>query len=116
MARDEKLAARVRKLLADRSDLTERRTFGGLTFIARWTSPRAGGRTTVPSAPSAAHSSRAAVRSALHDEGGTMVFQVGDRVVAESESTERAPRAGTVREVLRDAPARYRIEWDDGHE
>jgi len=50
------------------------------------------------------------------DEGGTMVFQVGDRVVAESESTERAPRAGTVREVLRDAPARYRIEWDDGHE
>ena len=45
-----------------------------------------------------------------------MVFQVGDRVVAESESTERAARAGTVREVLRDAPARYRIAWDDGHE
>jgi hypothetical protein len=45
-----------------------------------------------------------------------MVFQPGDRVVAESESTERAARAGTVREVLRDAPARYRIEWDDGHE
>jgi hypothetical protein len=45
-----------------------------------------------------------------------MVFQVGDRVVAESESTERAARPGTVREVLRDAPARYRIQWDDGHE
>lgn len=45
-----------------------------------------------------------------------MVFQAGDRVVAESESTERAARAGTVREVLRDATARYRIEWDDGHE
>ena len=45
-----------------------------------------------------------------------MAFQPGDRVVAESESTERRPRAGTVREVLRDAPARYRIEWDDGHE
>jgi len=45
-----------------------------------------------------------------------MVFQAGDRVVAESESTERVARAGTVREVLRDAPARYRIEWDDGHE
>ena len=45
-----------------------------------------------------------------------MVFQVGDRVAAESESTERLARAGTVREVLRDAPARYRIEWDDGHE
>lgn len=45
-----------------------------------------------------------------------MTFQVGDRVVAEAESTERRPRAGTVREVVRDEPARYRIEWDDGHE
>ena len=34
----------------------------------------------------------------------------------ESESTERPAHAGTVREVLRDDPARYRIEWDDGHE
>jgi hypothetical protein len=45
-----------------------------------------------------------------------MTFQVGDRVVAESESTDRTPRAGTVREVLREAPPRYRIAWDDGHE
>jgi hypothetical protein len=45
-----------------------------------------------------------------------MTFNVGDRVVAESESTARRPRAGTVREVLREEPARYRIEWDDGHE
>ena len=45
-----------------------------------------------------------------------MAFQVGDRVVAESESTERPPRAGTVLEVLRGDPSpRYRIEWDDGH-
>jgi hypothetical protein len=45
-----------------------------------------------------------------------MVFQVGDRVVAESESTERSPRAGTVRRVLKETPApRYEIEWDDGH-
>ena len=35
MAFDEKLAARVRKLLADRSDVTERRMFGGLTFMVR---------------------------------------------------------------------------------
>jgi TfoX/Sxy family transcriptional regulator of competence genes len=35
MAFDEKLAARVRKLLADRSDLTERHMFGGLTFMVR---------------------------------------------------------------------------------
>jgi hypothetical protein len=45
-----------------------------------------------------------------------MTFQVGDRVVAEAESTDRRPRAGTVREVVRDDPPRYRIEWDDGHE
>ena len=45
-----------------------------------------------------------------------MAFQVADRVVVESESTERLPRAGTVREVLREDPSpRYRIEWDDGH-
>jgi hypothetical protein len=45
-----------------------------------------------------------------------MTFQVGDRVVAEAESTERRPRAGTVQEVLRESPARYRIAWDDGRE
>jgi hypothetical protein len=45
-----------------------------------------------------------------------MTFEVGERVVAEAESTEQRPRAGTVREVVRERPARYRIEWDDGHE
>ena len=45
-----------------------------------------------------------------------MAFEVGDRVVAESESTERPARTGTIREVLRGDPSpRYRIEWDDGH-
>jgi hypothetical protein len=45
-----------------------------------------------------------------------MTFEVGDRVQAESESTERRARSGTVREVLREDPApRYRIDWDDGH-
>ena len=44
-----------------------------------------------------------------------MTFQVGDRVVAESESTDRPPRAGTVQEVLKAGMSpRYRIEWDDG--
>lgn len=33
MAFDEELASRVRAMLADRSDLTERRMFGGLTFM-----------------------------------------------------------------------------------
>jgi hypothetical protein len=46
-----------------------------------------------------------------------MRCNVGDRVVAESESTERAPRHGEVVEVMREEPhARYRIRWDDGHE
>jgi hypothetical protein len=35
-----------------------------------------------------------------------MTFQVGDRVVAEAESTERRARAGTVREVLREGQRR----------
>jgi TfoX/Sxy family transcriptional regulator of competence genes len=33
MAYDEKLAARVRALLANRPDVTEQRMFGGLTFM-----------------------------------------------------------------------------------
>jgi hypothetical protein len=45
-----------------------------------------------------------------------MAFEVGDRVVAESESTERAARAGTVREVVKGDPSpRYEIAWDEGH-
>ena len=46
-----------------------------------------------------------------------MEFEVGDRVAAEPESTERAPRPGTVEEKLGGgSSARYRIRWDDGHE
>lgn len=45
-----------------------------------------------------------------------MTFQVGERVIVETESTERQPRSGTVREIVREQPPRYRIEWDDGHE
>jgi Domain of unknown function (DUF1918) len=45
-----------------------------------------------------------------------MTFKVGDRVEAESESTNRPARTGTVREVMREDPMpRYRVEWDDGH-
>jgi Domain of unknown function (DUF1918) len=46
-----------------------------------------------------------------------MDLKVGDRVEAESESTERPPRTGVVEEVLHEEPSpRYRIRWDDGHE
>jgi hypothetical protein len=50
-------------------------------------------------------------------EGVSMAFEVGQRVVAESESTDRRPRSGVVEEVVRGDPSpRYRIRWDDGHE
>lgn len=46
-----------------------------------------------------------------------MAFSPGDRVIAETESTERAARRGVIEEVVRDEPhPRYRIRWDDGHE
>ena len=46
-----------------------------------------------------------------------MVFQVGERVVAESESTDRPPRRGVIEEVMREEPhPRYRIRWEDGRE
>jgi Domain of unknown function (DUF1918) len=46
-----------------------------------------------------------------------MDLKPGDRVVAESESTERPARLGVVEEVLVPKPApRFRIRWDDGHE
>lgn len=46
-----------------------------------------------------------------------MAFEVGNRVVAEAESTDRQARPGVVEEVLRGDPSpRYRIRWDDGHE
>jgi hypothetical protein len=43
-----------------------------------------------------------------------MDLQTGDRVVCETESTERPSRKGTVEEVV--GTGRYRIRWDDGHE
>ena len=46
-----------------------------------------------------------------------MAFEVGNRVLAEAESTSRQPRPGVVEEVLRGDPSpRYHIRWDDGHE
>jgi Domain of unknown function (DUF1918) len=45
-----------------------------------------------------------------------MAIQVGERVSVEAETTGRAPRAGTIREIIRENPPRYRVEWDDGHE
>jgi Domain of unknown function (DUF1918) len=45
------------------------------------------------------------------------MFEVGDRVTAEAESTDRKSRSGVVQEVLaHNSSRRYRIRWDDGHE
>ncbi|UGS37065.1 DUF1918 domain-containing protein [Capillimicrobium parvum] len=45
------------------------------------------------------------------------MLNVADRVTAEAESVDRAPRRGTVLAVLGDEQhPRYRISWDDGHE
>jgi hypothetical protein len=46
-----------------------------------------------------------------------VVLNVGDRVTAETESVDRAPRHGEVLAVMGDEDhPRYRIRWDDGHE
>lgn len=46
-----------------------------------------------------------------------MAIAVGTAVIAQANSTTRAPRTGVVEEVLRGDPSpRYRIQWDDGHE
>jgi hypothetical protein len=46
-----------------------------------------------------------------------MAIQAGDRIIVESESTDRPSRAGIIEEVVRAEPhPRYRIRWDDGHE
>ena len=46
-----------------------------------------------------------------------MAFEVGTQVRTHAGSTTRAPRAGTIEEVLRGEPApRYRVRWDDGRE
>ena len=46
-----------------------------------------------------------------------MVFEAGTRVNTHAGSTTRAPRVGTIEEVLRGDPApRYRVRWDDGRE
>ena len=46
-----------------------------------------------------------------------MELKVGDRVIAESESTQRKAKGGVVEEVLRTTPRpRVRVRWDDGHE
>jgi hypothetical protein len=45
-----------------------------------------------------------------------MEARVGDTIVVESERATQAARAGTIEEVLKAEPARFRVRWEDGHE
>jgi hypothetical protein len=40
---------------------------------------------------------------------------VGDRIVVESERVSQPARVGVIEEVIREAPPRVRVRWDDGH-
>jgi hypothetical protein len=45
-----------------------------------------------------------------------MKAHVGATIVVESESPAKPQRRGTIEEVLKEDPARYRVRWDDGRE
>ena len=40
----------------------------------------------------------------------------GDTIVMESERAAQPARTGTIEEVLRTQPPRFRVRWEDGHE
>jgi hypothetical protein len=44
-----------------------------------------------------------------------MKAQAGDLIVVESERASQSGRRGVIEEVLTEAPARFRVRWDDGH-
>jgi uncharacterized protein DUF1918 len=44
-----------------------------------------------------------------------MIGHVGDTIVVESERVATAARMGVIEEVLKEAPPRYQVRWEDGH-
>jgi hypothetical protein len=44
-----------------------------------------------------------------------MTAQAGDLIVVESERVALPRRTGVIEEVMQEAPARYRVRWEDGH-
>lgn len=57
------------------------------------------------------------IRSTGVDDGTAVAFSPGDHVLTESESTERAPRRGVVKDVITRRPhLRCGIRWADGRE
>ena len=45
-----------------------------------------------------------------------MSVKIGDRVTVEAERVTQTARHGVIEEILREAPPRFRVHWDDGHE
>ena len=45
-----------------------------------------------------------------------MSAKIGDRIVVEAERATQPPRHGVIEEILQEKPARFRVQWDDGHE
>jgi hypothetical protein len=43
-----------------------------------------------------------------------MVAKPGDTILIESEKANQPARTGTIEEVLREHPARFRVRWEDG--
>jgi hypothetical protein len=42
--------------------------------------------------------------------------EVGDGITVDADKVSQMPRHGVIEEVLREAPPRFRVHWDDGHE
>jgi hypothetical protein len=45
-----------------------------------------------------------------------MTARAGDTILVESERAAQPGRRGVIKEVLKEAPPRFRVRWDDGHE
>jgi hypothetical protein len=45
-----------------------------------------------------------------------MSMEIGDRITVDANRTSQAARHGVIEEIFREAPPRFRVHWDDGHE
>jgi hypothetical protein len=45
-----------------------------------------------------------------------MSMEIGDRITVDAGRTSQAARHGVIEEIFREAPPRFRVHWDDGHE
>jgi hypothetical protein len=44
-----------------------------------------------------------------------VTVRAGDSIAVESERLTQPSRRGVIEEVLQEAPARFRVRWEDGH-